>query len=450
MARHAGAIVKSIRLAALAWTTVALVSIGSAGAVIAFVKGQEEADFVFDELLAQMAVHVEPGMEPSMPKSLQFDPEDKVVVQVWDANGRLIHGGGDQDIPRQATSGFVDLTINGTPWRVFVVQSDGRTVQISQRQEVRDEVAQQLALSAALPILVTLPLIWVLVAFALNRLFRQLQDASRTIAARSVGEATPVPLSDVPNELRSFVEAMNHLLRRQADAIEQQRRFVSDAAHELRTPLAALQILIDTLSQRLAGAPDASKDDIVHDLHRAAGRARALAAQLLKLAEVDTARDRPTVPVDLHDTLLDVIAGLIPLASRRGIEFVVDGDERPVALASPADIATLLSVLADNAVRYSPNNSTIKASMRLTNHRAVVEFCDSGIGIAAEALPRVFDRFYRAAPQEVEGAGLGLSIAKAVADRYGLDLSIANSSAGGVVASVAFPTIEAPATEPQD
>jgi len=231
---------------------------------------------------------------------------------------------------------------------------------------------------------------------------------------------------------------MNHLIRRQTAAIDQQRHFVSDAAHELRTPLTALQILVDTLSQRAARNPHATYNELLPELSQAVNRARALTDQLLKLAEVHSGKEMPvTADVDLQTALLQVVAGLVPAASAKSIEFAVNARVSATVHASPIDIATLLAVLVENAVRYSAAGSPIEVTLSKGNAEAIIEIADRGIGIPVEALPRIYDRFFRAAPQ-VEGSGLGLSIARAIADQYGFMLSIANRVGGGVVAAVTF------------
>lgn len=427
---------KSIRWTALVWMAAVLTPIALGASVIAYVAGREEANFVADGLLAQIALHLVPELQALPSTPLRDDPEDEIAISIWDAEGRLVRDNSGGLIPRQTANGFLNVAIDGAPWRIFVVHAGGGTLQVAQRQEVRDEVAEHLALTAALPVLAALPLVWGLVALALTRLFRQLDNASVEVARRDVHATDLLPLKDVPVEISAFANAMNELLRRQANALEQQRRFVSDAAHELRTPLTALQILVDTLAERSARrAPfDA---DVVDELAAALSRARALINQLLKLAELDSGRERQTATrVDLRQVLMDVLATLMPLASRKGVEFLVDAPAAVVAIVAPVDVHTLFSVLADNAVRHGPEKRPIEIQLRTAHGTTVFEVRDHGSGIPTEALPRIHDRFFRMAPQSIEGSGLGLAIAKAVADRYGYELVISNHPSGGAIAKV--------------
>ena len=428
----------SIRWTALAWIAAVLTAVGLVGVLVAYFTGRDEANFFFDGQLAQVAMQVGDGRQTLPPKFLQHDPEDELVVQIWDVQDGKIRTTGGVDIPRQGTDGFVDLTVDGVAWRVFTTRAGGRTVQVSHRQEVRDDVAEQLAMSAALPILAAIPIAWAIVVLAMGRLFKRLDRASIRLARRSINSTEPLPLDVAPIEVRPLIEAMNELLRRQRTAIEQQRQFVSDAAHELRTPLTAIQILADTLRER-SPRPGEQGSDITGELALAVQRARSLSNQLLKLAEIDAGSKRDSSEVDLHSLLLEVIETHVQYASQKRIDFSLHVTASPRVKASKLDLSSLFSNLIDNAVRYSLPDSVIEISVRSQDGSGLVEVIDSGSGIAAEALPRIFDRFFRAASPEIEGTGLGLSIAKAIADRYGLALSIANRPSGGVIARVTIP-----------
>jgi two-component system OmpR family sensor kinase len=430
--------VTSIRWTALAWIAAVLTAVGLVGVLVAYFTGRDEANFFFDGQLAQVAMQVGDGRQTLPPKFLQHDPEDELVVQIWDVQDGKIRTTGGVDIPRQGTNGFVDLTVDGVAWRVFTTRAGGRTVQVSHRQEVRDDVAEQLAMSAALPILAAIPIAWVIIVLAMGRLFKRLDHASIGLARRSINSTEPLPLDVAPVEVRPLIEAMNELLRRQRTAIEQQRQFVSDAAHELRTPLTAIQILADTLRER-SPRPGEQGSDITGELALAVQRARSLSNQLLKLAEIDAGSKRDSSEVDLHSLLLEVIETHVQYASQKRIDFSLHVTASPRVKASKLDLSSLFSNLIDNAVRYSMPDSVIEISVRSQDGSELVEVIDSGSGIAAEALPRIFDRFFRAASPEIEGTGLGLSIAKAIADRYGLALSIANRPSGGVIARVTIP-----------
>lgn len=427
---------KSVRWTALAGIGAILVPVAIIASLIAYLVGREEANFVFDGVLAQIALHLDPDMHVQQQIAQLHDPEDTVAVTVWDANGSVVADNSGGAIPRSTATGFVDVVIRGEKWRMFVTHAHGRTMQVAQRQEVRDEVAEHLALSAALPMLASLPLVWALVALGLSRLFRTLDSTSASVSQRNVHSTEPLSTTAMPREIHAFIEAMNELLRRQALALEQQRRFVSDAAHELRTPLTSLQLLVDTLAVRTA-RNDFTAHDVIPELTAALKRSRALMAQLLQLAEADAGRETSTsAVVDLRQIAMDVVATLLPLATQRNIEFSVLAGSNIRITAAAVDVHTLFSVLVDNAVRHGPAGGIVEIGLRLLDDAVLFEVRDDGAGVPEDALSRIFDRFFRAASQSIEGAGLGLAIARAIADRYGFAIAVGNHPEGGCVATV--------------
>ncbi len=429
---------RSIRWTGLSWIAIVLAGVGVVGVAASYWLGKSETNEFLDSQLVQVAMQVGDGNDVLTTPIPDWDPEDELVVQVWDAGGTLIKASGSVDLPRQAAAGFADLTVDDVPWRLFTARSGGRTVQIGQRQEVRDEIVWHQVLSAAGPILAAIPLAWAILALSFNRLFRRLDETSTRLARRSISAADPLPATEAPVEIRPLIEAMNELLARQAAAIERQRQFVSDAAHELRTPLTAQQLLIDTLrarEQKTAG----HESDVTRDLASVTRRSRAVSEQLLRLARADTAPTESAGSLDLRETLLEIVAGHVPYATQRGIELGLQATTTLSVEVSRDDLISLLSNLVDNAIRYSPQGGRVEIALTVNHQDAIIDIVDSGPGIPAEALPRVFDRFYRAAPQDIEGTGLGLAIVRAVAGRNGLGLSVVNRTEGGILARVVFP-----------
>jgi two-component system, OmpR family, sensor kinase len=230
------------------------------------------------------------------------------------------------------------------------------------------------------------------------------------------------------------VGAINGLIDRHQRAIEQQKQFVSEAAHELRTPLAALQIQVDNLRNQ----PNAES---VRELGDGIRRATAMVAQLLRLARLD-APDLPGegADIDLKELVLSIISDFVPMSTRDGVDLAVAAKESIRIKASDAEVRLLFANLMENAIRYTPRGGSVEVSIERACSNARVEIRDSGIGIPEDALPRIFDRFYRAAPPDIEGTGLGLAIASKIAERSRFDLSVTNRTDGkGVLAQVLIP-----------
>jgi signal transduction histidine kinase len=192
---------------------------------------------------------------------------------------------------------------------------------------------------------------------------------------------------------------------------------------------------------------------VLTELTVAVRRSRAFTDQLLKLARVEVGEaSRSPARADLDELLSAVVAGHVTQASRKNIELSLHIKQAVTVPGTEIDLTNLLSNLVDNAIRYTTEQGSVAVSLRAFAGAAEIEISDTGIGIPPDALPRIYDRFYRAAGQEIEGSGLGLSIAKAVAEKYGFSLSIANRASGGVIARVGFPevTIIAARADPEE
>lgn len=429
----------SIRRTAFIWLAGLMAIIGVCAATGSYLLAGNEASDFLDNQLRQVALYV--GDAPSGPVAgpvggVPHDPEDDFVIQVWDAAGRPLRQSHPSiDIPRQPATGFADISTVGDNWRVYTLATPNRTVQVSQEMSVRQELAANAALQAALPIAILIPLALLTLSWIINRIMARLNRLAVAVASRDTAAEDPVPIDDVPAEVIPFVSAINQLLTRLRALLERQRRFISDAAHELRTPLSALQIQIDNLrhddrdgrfAQRLA------------ELEAGIGRASSLVSKLLHLARYD-AREPPPAPqpIDLVQLALDTVARLTPLAESRSIDLGITRRDKAIAIGALADFKIILGNLVENAVRYTPLGGTVDVAVEVAGQEARIEVRDTGPGIAEEDMPRIFERFFRARPQDTEGSGLGLAIAKAAAERQGVRLALApREDRSGLIASL--------------
>jgi two-component system OmpR family sensor kinase len=427
----------SLRKTILIWITVLLAIVGAGAIAASYVFAKDEADSLLDSQLRQIALNAGEGLSEDALPHMTHEIEDVVVVQIWNAAGEAILPTSSVDIPRQAKLGFADITFAGNSWRVYTSSDGRRTAQVSQRWSAREEVAGNAALGAALPILAAIPIAWLVTIWAINRLLRRLAGFAETLAERSVDAKDPIPLGNVPREIAPLNIALNALIGRHQQALERQRRFVSDAAHELRTPLAALQIQVDNLRTHARGA----QKEAVEELHAGVRRAGALVEQLLKMARLDdnAPRDR-RAEVGLKDMVAGVVADHVAIAMEKNVDLgLSNNDALDIRVADP-EAKVLLANLVDNAVRYTGSGGKVDVVVARRGDSALVEVIDSGCGIPDVALPRIFDRFFRAAPADIEGTGLGLAIARAIADRNGFGLNVINrQDVVGVIARVEIP-----------
>ena len=425
----------SLRWTALLWMTAMLSIVGIAGAAVSYRLASDEANAFLDSQLQQIALNACAGV-PDTTDSLpsQHDAEDDFSVEIWNGAGEAFHASRSAVyIPRRSQAGFADVHAAGEDWRVYTSIDGARTVQVAHREVVRREIAQHAAISAAIPILVVIPLAWLLIGWALGRFLGRLTTVASAIAERSLDSKDPIPLEGVPKEVRPLVFGMNSLIERLHYALDQQRRFVSDAAHELRTPLTALCLQIENLQHELGQGAGAC----LSELERGTRRASALIDQLLRMARYDASREVDMAePVDLPELLKSCLADQVPIAESRGVDLGITTMERAYILGAHNELKNLFANLIDNAVRYTPPGGAVDVSIRPCGERAVVKIADTGCGIPEDLLPRVFDRFFRAAPPGIEGNGLGLSIVKSIADRHDLEVELGPRDGGGLVATV--------------
>jgi len=257
------------------------------------------------------------------------------------------------------------------------------------------------------------------------------------------------PVSEpAPVEVQPLVRALNDLLSRLKAALDSQRQFVADAAHELRTPLQALQLQTQ-LVERASDA--AERETALVELKEGLTRAAHLVQQLLTLAsEEPGAAQRELGAIELAAIVETVVGDYQSIAGAKGVACRIGNVASvPRVVGDPASIRTLLSNLVDNAVRYTPGGGEVVVSVAARPEGATLEVADSGPGIPREERTRVFDRFYRRPGLEQAGTGLGLAIVKAIADRHGLRIALDTSELGGLLVAVEFPSsVFEPATVP--
>ncbi|QIG95280.1 MULTISPECIES: ATP-binding protein [unclassified Bradyrhizobium] len=437
---HEGYRLSSLRRRALIWSSLLIIFIAAIVVAAARHVAIVEINKLLDNELQQIAVNAGRGLsEAALGPLRNTEVENRVAVQVWREDGETVHQSPEMDrLPRSTRIGFSDIEAGGHLWRVYTAGDGHLFAQVGQRQSARMEIANHAAAAAGVPLLAAFPLAWIAVILGVDQLLRRLANFSDALAARSVEAKDPVDPGGMPNEFLPIISAINKLIDRYRQAVEQQKQFVSEAAHELRTPLAALQIQIDNL-HRQSGA--AFKSEILSELSQGIRRASAMVGQLLRMARLDGPMlHHARAEIDLKGVMLSVVSEFVPTSARCGVELDMSLNEDVRIEAYDAELRLLFANLIDNAVRYTPFGGSVEVSIAKSNSAISVRILDSGIGIPEHALPRIFDRFYRAAPVDIEGTGLGLAIARKVAQRNNMTLTVENRRDGrGVLAQVDIP-----------
>jgi len=416
---------------------------GLTAGLVTYQKAYTEATELADLQLRQFALALPSRLTPNLEKPLSGEPGEAVFIRVWDAAGRLRYASeGAPGLPRQSGSGFASLTAADGGWRVFNLRGETRSVEVAQPDAVRRAMAAHLAWRVILPLLVFLPVFGFLVYVIVGRALRPLERMAGAVAGRSPSALQPLELGPLSSELEAITAAVNRLLTQIDEAMSAQRRFVADAAHELRSPLTGLKLQLQ-LAEKAAGGTAA--DSAFGKLHERVDRAIHVVRQMLMLARHEAgaaAAAARFARVDLYQLAQQAAAEQSVLAESRGIDLGISPASATVSVHGDHDsLAVLLNNLVDNAVRYTPAGGQVDISTGIRpDGRAVLLVADNGPGVPLCERGRLFDRFYRPDGNQIWGCGLGLAIVKNLADQHRAELQLCDGLGGkGFGVELVFP-----------
>jgi two-component system sensor histidine kinase QseC len=365
--------------------------------------------------------------------AMQSVYEKSLRYQVWGGDGTLLLRSANAPVTSMsARDGYSDDDdADGRSWRHFAVWDQHHEVRVvvSEAHDLRNRLVRGIALNIASPLALGLPVLFWLLSLSIRKGLQPLQLLTHEIEIRKPDKLTPVDNSKVPREVSSLVQALNALLARVSNALDGERRFTANAAHELRTPLAAMRFHLHVA--RVADSED-ERLRAMDLLRQGVERSGRLVEQLLTLARLDPEQALPVPqPVDLSEAAQTVCAERAPLALQHDQTLELDADADLPAVSGNADmLAMLLSNLVDNAIRYTQAGGHIDVALRRIPSGVQVEVRDDGPGIAAELRERVFERFYRAQTHEQAGTGLGLAICRRVAELHQAQISLSDGPDG--------------------
>ncbi|MBA4289572.1 MAG: two-component sensor histidine kinase [Pseudomonas sp.] len=415
---------QSLQLRLSASLSIAIIVVAISAGIFSFVAAYEEAIELQDEQLRQMTAMIARQDTPlkfaKSPKQVtDRDSEFRVAVQLLTqpvaAGPPLV--GELPGLPSDLPDGIQTVDAQGVPWRLFVQTLDAESrIAVGQKIAVRDEVARDGAIRTLMPFLVLFPILLLLVADLIRKMFQPLRILAADLDLRREDDLREIEATGLPSEIRPFVVAINRLLSRIAQSSLAQRRFIADAAHELRSPLTALSLQ----AERMAAA-EMSQEAVsrLATLRQGIHRNRNLLDQLLTLARFQNLPLEACETVSIQLVFRRVLEDLMPLAESKGIDLGVTGEMDVTVGASEIDLCALVKNLVDNAIRYTPRSGRIDLTVEASDGAVTLTVSDTGPGIPEEDRERVFDPFYRVLGNSEMGSGLGLSIVKAVASRIG-------------------------------
>lgn len=422
----------------------ALVWVGTV--IVTYFDAREELNEVLDAHLAQAAAlliaqtahdieEIETEHAPQLHKYAR-----RVAFQVWEHEQLRLHSINAPQTPLASREqGFSDSNIAGQRWRVFSSRdaSGKLLIHVAEQAEVRDKLAREVAKNLLYPLLIALPLFAILLWLAVSRGLRPLASLTREVALREPENLAPLPIGAAPAEVLPLIDRLNHLFERIAASMQNERRFTADAAHELRTPVAAIK----AQAQVARGAQDVTErihalDSVILGCDRAAH----LIEQLLTLARLDSLQKSALESCELQTLAAEVIAEMTPLARQKSVQLALAEGEATTVQALPGLLRILLRNLIDNAVRYTPAGTLVQARVDRESGQPHITVSDNGPGIPEEERDKVLERFYRPLGTGEQGSGLGLSIVQRIAAIHGAKLQLASGEAGrGLRVMIVFP-----------
>lgn len=438
--------------------TIALVILGSLTlALLALRDSHREIEEVYDAQLVQAArllqgilqrqdpqqadwSQIGAALETALDRSgegiLSHPYEINLSFQIWSRDGRLLVR--SQDAPTllcPPAPGIHDFLIDGQDWCGVLLQDgvQGLRIWVGERDDLRQDLIQRIVQHTLLPTLIGLPLLALIIWLLLGWRLKPLQRLAWQIRARPVDSLEPLSTGPLPPELEPMRAALDRLLEQLRMLLERERRFIADAAHELRTPLAILDI-----HARNARQADSAheRDEALAFLQQGVTRATRIASQLLTMARLEPASYERR-PLDLAALVREELAELAPLALGRQVELVLDDEVDCPLLGDPGSIAILLQNLISNALAFAPYGSEVRVRLRQSgDHQVVMQVLDEGPGVSEAVLERLCDRFY--SEGNPEGAGLGLAIVEMISRRLGGALHFSNRGEGGFCAQLSF------------
>lgn len=368
----------------------------------------------------------------------------KFIFQSWDDHGKLVINSqsfNENIILKNVPFGFSDKRIGNDNWRIYATYDKARHIKviIGELYNIRRQLADDIARNNAYILLITYPIfgivVWLMIDYALASISR-VADA---ISNRASTYLEPVSMMDIPKEIKPLVAELNQLFLRLKLAFERNKRFAADAAHELRTPLAALKT---NLQVALKTANQEEKELAFKKVLESVDRSSHVVAQLLTLSRLGEEEGLTDIkPFDLHKLSTEIIAYLAPYAIEKDIELeLLPPPKSTIILGNEISIGILIRNIVDNAIRYTPENGSIQIAIIDVTNSIIFRVIDTGTGVPQELRDRIFERFYRILGTKTSGSGLGLAIVNQIAKLHHAKISLKTPESGiGLQFDVAFP-----------
>lgn len=427
-----------------------VVGVWLATATLTWIDARHELDELLDSHLAQaaallvvqQAAEIDDQHGVDAPTLHRYAP--KVAFQVFHEGRLALRSSNAPAEPMlgltgRAADGFKTIAIGGTAWRVFATHGRERDVQVfvGEQVESRNAILWAVLRSSLGPMLLALPLLALAAWWAVRQGVAPLRLVGRALAQRSPQALQPIAVTGAPSEMTPMLDALNALFERIAELLASERRFTADAAHELRTPIAAIRAQAQVA---IGAAADAERSHALQATLQGCDRATRLVEQLLTLSRLESGAAPALVAVDLAALARQVVAEVAPLALSKQQAIEVDATDSCTVQADATLLSVMIRNLVDNAIRYSPSGASVRLAVSKAQGGVRLALDDSGPGMSSADMARIGERFFRVVGSGQAGSGLGWSITRRIAAVHRAVVRVARSeSLGGLSVDVRFP-----------
>ena len=402
----------------------AVLMTGLIATLASFYLAYAEAKALQDDMLKQIAaLSVSSSISPTLNDNYLNDPESRIYIA---------HLPGDTPpawLTNNIAAGLHTINASHMLWRIFVRDDKNKRIIVYQSTEANDEIAFNSALRTFLLLLVLLPILVSLIVYIVRQQLQPINALALHLDTPRSADFQALDTHGIAPEITPFIHAINRLLARVTELLAQKRRFIANAAHELRSPLTALSLQAQNLS---AADSLPSLQQRITSLQAGIERTRQLGEQLLTLAHTQAARNEQG-EIDVGTLARELIAEYLPLAAAKNIDLGLAEINALTLQGSSSSLRLIIKNGLENALKYTPPNGEVTVQLRTENHHAIIEVIDNGIGIAIKQRERVFDAFYRLPDATGIGSGLGLTIAQEAAHHLGGTISLHEKTPSGLV-----------------
>ena len=430
----------SLRSRLLAWISVPIVIATLLALASSYYFARHEIEEVYDaqlvhsaKVLLQLTEHEimeDEGFHLGIENpDLQHKYERNLGFRVWVGDELITQSPNTKDFDKfEARPGFSNQVVTAHEWRFFVFLEPVNKIKIevSERYDIRYELIIQLMISLIVPALMFLPVILLIIWIGVRKVLKPVVKISADVDKRGSDDLSPIQKEAMPQEIAPLIAALNRLFKRLEESFKREREFTDHAAHELRTPLAAMKTQTQVLMKKAKDMPECA--DGLDNLQSSINRATHLVEQLLSLARLQH-EELPQEKADLSNLLQKCLADVSSRAAQKNISLNIEISENCLVRAHADSVSILLGNLLDNATKYTLEGGVVSISL---SQEGVLEIADTGPGLSDGDKARVFERFVRADKSGQSGSGLGLSIAQWIASAHNNTINLLNNEPKGL------------------